>query len=79
MYIFLSFLAFLSYMNKNMWFSSLFQFYVSSQSPFTMADDLYIEGRTSGDLPVDDEDGEDDGSGSGSGDFCKETNIFGFF
>ncbi|XP_033836293.1 syndecan-2-like [Periophthalmus magnuspinnatus] len=38
---------------------------VSSQLP---ADDLYLEGRTSGDLPIDDEDG-DDGSGSGSGDY----------
>ncbi|XP_029361176.1 syndecan-2-like isoform X2 [Echeneis naucrates] len=43
---------------------------VSSQSPFT-TDDLYIEGQTSGDLPIDDEDGRD-GSGSGSGDFDKE-------
>ncbi|XP_071325452.1 syndecan-2-A-like isoform X2 [Trachinotus anak] len=41
---------------------------VSSQSSFSTADDLYLEGRTSGDLPIDDEDGEDDGSGSGSGD-----------
>lgn len=31
-------------------------------------DDLYLEGRTSGDLPIDDEDGDDGGSGSGSGD-----------
>nr|XP_019946951.1 PREDICTED: syndecan-2-like [Paralichthys olivaceus] len=31
---------------------------------------MYLEGRTSGDLPIDDEDGEDDGSGSGSGDFA---------
>ncbi|XP_051262496.1 syndecan-2 [Dicentrarchus labrax] len=43
--------------------------FVSSQSPFSTADDLYLEGRTSGDLPIDDEDGEDDGSGSGSGDY----------
>uniref|UniRef100_A0A3P8TRT1 Syndecan n=1 Tax=Amphiprion percula TaxID=161767 RepID=A0A3P8TRT1_AMPPE len=41
--------------------------FVLSQS--STADDLYIEGRTSGDLPIDDEDGEDDGSGSGSGDY----------
>ncbi|XP_022049907.1 syndecan-2-A-like [Acanthochromis polyacanthus] len=41
-------------------------FVLSQSSP---ADDLYIEGRTSGDLPIDDEDGEDDGSGSGSGDY----------
>ncbi|KAM9309490.1 syndecan-2-A-like [Pholidichthys leucotaenia] len=43
---------------------------VSSQS-LTTADDLYLEGRPSGDFPIDDEDGEDDngsGSGSGSGD-----------
>ncbi|XP_078480633.1 syndecan-2-B-like [Lampetra planeri] len=33
-------------------------------------DDLYLEGKTSGDLPVDDEDGEDVGSGSGSGDYA---------
>ncbi|XP_008289966.1 syndecan-4-like [Stegastes partitus] len=43
--------------------------FVLSQSSFSTADDLYIEGRTSGDLPIDDEDGEDDGSGSGSGDY----------
>uniref|UniRef100_A0A3B4UVC5 Syndecan n=1 Tax=Seriola dumerili TaxID=41447 RepID=A0A3B4UVC5_SERDU len=43
---------------------------VSSQSPFSTADDLYLEGRTSGDLPIDDEDGEDDGSGSGSGNYA---------
>lgn len=41
----------------------------SSQLPPTV-DDLYLEGRTSGDLPIDDEDGEDDGSGSGSGDYA---------
>ncbi|XP_073342176.1 uncharacterized protein [Pagrus major] len=44
--------------------------FVSSQSPFSPTDDLYIEGRTSGDVPIDDEDGEDDGSGSGSGDYA---------
>ncbi|XP_029928598.1 syndecan-2-like [Myripristis murdjan] len=38
---------------------------VSSQS--SPADDLYLEGRPSGDFPVDDEDNEDFGSGSGSG------------
>ncbi|XP_069549354.1 syndecan-2-like [Brachyistius frenatus] len=41
--------------------------FVFSQSSFSTADDLYIEGRTSGDIPIDDEDGEEDGSGSGSG------------
>ncbi|KAM4579948.1 syndecan-2-A-like [Odontesthes bonariensis] len=41
--------------------------YVLTQPTATTADDLYIEGQTSGDLPVDDEDGADDGSGSGSG------------
>ncbi|KAM6995345.1 uncharacterized protein LKV04_007574 [Tautogolabrus adspersus] len=41
--------------------------FVSSQSPISTADDLYIDGQTSGEVPVDDEDGEDDGSGSGSG------------
>lgn len=45
---------------------------VSSQLP-SAADDLYLEGRTSGDLPIDDEDGEDDGSGSGSGDYVYGT------
>ncbi|KAM9852553.1 uncharacterized protein ACBR49_005610 [Aulostomus maculatus] len=42
---------------------------VSSQSPSFTPDDLYLEGHTSGDLPIDDEDGYDDGSGSGSGDY----------
>lgn len=42
-------------------------------SQFPSADDLYLEGRTSGDLPIDDEDGEDDGSGSGSGDYVYDT------
>ncbi|XP_040900881.1 syndecan-2-like [Toxotes jaculatrix] len=42
---------------------------VSSQSQPSI-DDLYLEGQTSGDLPIDDEDGEDDGSGSGSGDYA---------
>ncbi|KAM9806339.1 uncharacterized protein ACBT44_013738 [Syngnathus typhle] len=42
---------------------------VSSQSHPFMGDDLYIEGQTSGELPIDDEDGDDMGSGSGSGDY----------
>ncbi|XP_029307983.1 LOW QUALITY PROTEIN: syndecan-2-like [Cottoperca gobio] len=44
--------------------------FVSSQTPFSTTDDMYLEGRTSGDLPIDDEDGNDDGSGSGSGDYA---------
>ena len=52
-------------------FFSLHQLFVSSQSPFSPGDDLYLEGHTSGDLPIDDEDGEDGGSGSGSGDYRK--------
>ncbi|GAA6226879.1 syndecan-2-like [Lates japonicus] len=53
---------------------------VSSQSPFSTADDMYLEGRSSGDLPIDDEDGEDDGSGSGSGDyaFADKEELFRF-
>lgn len=51
-------------------FISVFQSCVFCQS-FSTTDDLYIEGQPSGDLPVDDEDGEDDGSGSGSGDYGK--------
>ncbi|XP_067458136.1 syndecan-2-like [Thunnus thynnus] len=43
---------------------------VSSQSPSSTADDLYLEGRPSGDFPIDDEDSEDNGSGSGSGDYA---------
>ncbi|XP_054477715.1 syndecan-2-like isoform X2 [Anoplopoma fimbria] len=43
--------------------------FVSSQATFSTTDDMYLEGRTSGDLPIDDEDGGDDGSGSGSGDY----------
>ncbi|TNN02366.1 syndecan-2-like isoform X1 [Takifugu flavidus] len=43
---------------------------VSARSPSLTTDDLYLEGRTSGNFPVDDEDGEDDGSGSGSGDYA---------
>lgn len=43
--------------------------FVSSQSPSSLVDDLYLEGQTSGDLPIDDEDGEHDDSGSGSGDY----------
>ncbi|XP_056142609.1 syndecan-2-like isoform X2 [Lampris incognitus] len=42
---------------------------VLSQSPSSSADDLYLEGRPSGDFPVDDEDGESFASGSGSGDY----------
>ncbi|KAM7420448.1 hypothetical protein PAMA_014933 [Pampus argenteus] len=41
---------------------------VSSQSPSSTVDDLYLEGRMSGDFPLDDED-NDFGSGSGSGDY----------
>lgn len=71
----LSLLAVLCCMNDNICnFPLSFQLIVSSQSPVTM-DDLYLEGRTSGDLPPDDEDGEDDGSGSGSGDYSKKTNV----
>lgn len=40
---------------------------VLSQATTSSVDDLYIEEPGSGDLPVDDEDGEDVGSGSGSG------------
>ncbi|TKS81845.1 Syndecan-2-B [Collichthys lucidus] len=44
--------------------------FVSSQSPHSTTDDMYLEGQTSGDLPIDDEDREIDGSGgSGSGDY----------
>lgn len=44
--------------------------FVSSQSPHVTTDDMYLEGQTSGDLPIDDEDREIDGSGgSGSGDY----------
>lgn len=45
---------------------------VSSQHVSAL-DDLYLEGRTSGDLPIDDEDDEEDGSGSGSGDYVYNT------
>ncbi|XP_028985582.1 syndecan-2-like [Betta splendens] len=41
---------------------------VSAQTSY-LTDDLYLEGRPSGDLPVDDEDDQDGGSGSGSGDY----------
>ncbi|XP_028282193.1 syndecan-2-like [Parambassis ranga] len=63
---------------KNLWLLFIVGFatgfisenlFVLSQSPPSAADDLYIEGHISGDLPIDDEDGEDDGSGSGSGDY----------
>lgn len=50
---------------------SFWQLFVFSQS-FSPNDDLYIEGRTSGDLPIDDEDDDDGGSGSGSGDYGKD-------
>lgn len=67
--------AFLSYLNKIACFypppPSFWQLFVFSQS-FSPSDDLYIEGRTSGDLPIDDEDGDDGGSGSGSGDYGKD-------
>ncbi|XP_061748837.1 syndecan-2-like [Nerophis ophidion] len=45
---------------------------VFSQSLSFIGDDIYIEDQTSGDLPIDDEDGDDYGSGSGSGDYDKE-------
>ncbi|XP_071381576.1 syndecan-2-like [Centroberyx affinis] len=45
---------------------------VSSQ-PSLSVDDLYLEGRSSGDFPVDDEDDEDFGSGSGSGDSLSDV------
>lgn len=64
--------------NKNLCNLSFSQLLVSSQSPFSTADDLYLEGRSSGDLPIDDEDGEDYGSGSGSGDYGKETTVLNF-
>lgn len=54
-----------------LWLSSLFQ--VSAQTSIFETGDLYLEGRTSGNFPFDDEDGEDDGSGSGSGDYGKRT------
>ncbi|XP_034409179.1 syndecan-2-like isoform X2 [Cyclopterus lumpus] len=56
--------------------------FVSSQTTFSATDDLYLEGRSSGDLPIDDEDG--DGSGSGSGDYTfsnftvEEENLWRF-
>ncbi|KAM8825962.1 uncharacterized protein ACB058_019416 [Synchiropus picturatus] len=49
---------------------------VASQPSSLTADDLYLEGHTSADLPVDDEDGGDDedyNSGSGSGDGFVDT------
>lgn len=68
-------LPFLSCFNCNICNLLLFQVFVSSQSSFPLTDDLYIEGRTSGDFPLDDEDGEEDFSGSGSGDYSK-ANVF---
>ncbi|XP_034729330.1 syndecan-2-like isoform X1 [Etheostoma cragini] len=44
--------------------------FVSSQTLVSTTDDMYLEGLTSGDLPIDDEDGDDGGSGSGSGAFA---------
>ncbi|XP_045901468.1 syndecan-2-like [Micropterus dolomieu] len=45
---------------------------VSSQPSFSTADDLYLEGQASGNLPIDDDDddSEDEGSGSGSGNYA---------
>ncbi|XP_028327426.1 syndecan-2-B-like [Gouania willdenowi] len=63
---------------RNVWFlflvgmsTGLFseKHFVTSQTTFATTDDLYLEGHTSGDLPIDDEDAENDGSGSGSGDY----------
>lgn len=58
----------------------LFQLLVSSQPSFSTADDLYLEGQASGNLPIDDDDddGEDEGSGSGSGNYGKEAAVFVF-
>lgn len=56
---------------------SLFQ--VFAQTSVFVADDLYLEGRTSGNFPLDDEDGEDNGSGSGSGEYGKKSVFFFFF
>ncbi|KAM6909696.1 uncharacterized protein FYW49_011712 [Xenentodon cancila] len=44
--------------------------FVLSQSMSSTADDLYMEGQTSGGFPIDDEDNDTDGSGSGSGDYA---------
>lgn len=76
--LFRSLLVFLFYLNNNIChFFSFFQLFVSSQSPHSTTDDMYLEGQTSGDLPIDDEDREIDGSGgSGSGDYSKETPVF---
>lgn len=51
---------------------SLYLFLSVSLFQVFSPDDLYLEGRTSGDMPVDDEDGDDGGSGSGSGDDSKK-------
>ncbi|KAL6108969.1 uncharacterized protein ACO6RY_12201 [Pungitius sinensis] len=49
---------------------------VSSPTTISTTDDLYLEGLTSGELSIDDEDGEDD-NGSGSGDYGdKEEKLF---
>nr|XP_040020300.1 syndecan-2-B-like isoform X1 [Gasterosteus aculeatus aculeatus] len=48
--------------------------FVSSQTTFPVIDDLYLEGQTSGELSIDDEDGEDDDDGgSGSGDYAHSN------
>lgn len=44
-------------------------------SQLSTADDMYLEGRSSGDVPIDDEDDQDGDSGSGSGDYGKDTTI----
>lgn len=48
---------------------------MSSQLSFSTADDIYLEGRSSGDDTIDDEDDQDGDSGSGSGDYGKDTTI----
>lgn len=69
---------FLLYLSLSVIFLSLLQVFVSSQTTFPVTDDLYLEGQTSGELSIDDEDGEDDDDGgSGSGDYGKEiTELF---
>lgn len=59
-------------------FSPVLQLFVSSEPFPQVTDDLYIEGLSSGDSPVDDEGGDDNdvGSGSGSGDYRKNTLAF---
>lgn len=36
---------------------------------------MYLEGRSSGDVPIDDEDDQEGDSGSGSGDYSKDTTV----